>query len=47
MEQLAFVVKDLDAAADAYCKLLGVEKTSDHPFWFIRYYKRDLQREAH
>lgn len=26
IEQLAFVVKDLDAAADAYCKLLGVEK---------------------
>ncbi len=44
VEQLAFVVKDLDAAADAYSKLLGVEKTSHHPFWFIRYYKRDLQR---
>ncbi|WHX69203.1 VOC family protein [Peribacillus frigoritolerans] len=26
VEQLAFVVKDLDAAADAYSKLLGVEK---------------------
>ncbi|MBD8005138.1 VOC family protein [Bacillus norwichensis] len=26
VEQLAFVVKDLDAAADAYCKLLGVKK---------------------
>ncbi|MGM0901198.1 MAG: VOC family protein [Bacillota bacterium] len=26
MEQLAFVVKDLDAAADAYCKFLGIEK---------------------
>ncbi|WP_078409156.1 VOC family protein [Priestia abyssalis] len=26
VEQLAFVVKDLDAAADAYCTLLGVEK---------------------
>ncbi|MCY8231631.1 VOC family protein [Priestia endophytica] len=26
IEQLAFVVKDLDAAAEAYCKLLGVEK---------------------
>ncbi|MEH7306985.1 VOC family protein [Neobacillus drentensis] len=28
VEQLAIVVKDLDAAADAYCKLLGVKK---HP----------------
>ncbi|MCM3117172.1 VOC family protein [Neobacillus sp. MER 74] len=26
VEQLAIVVRDLDAAADAYCKLLGVEK---------------------
>ncbi|MFP5106925.1 VOC family protein [Neobacillus sp. C211] len=26
IEQLAIVVKDLDAAAEAYCKLLGVEK---------------------
>ncbi|OIK15000.1 hypothetical protein BIV60_10740 [Bacillus sp. MUM 116] len=26
VEQLAIVVKDLDAAAEAYCKLLGVEK---------------------
>ncbi|GIN90967.1 VOC family protein [Siminovitchia terrae] len=26
VEQLAFVVKDLDAAADAYCQLLGVKK---------------------
>ncbi|WP_428908025.1 VOC family protein [Niallia sp. Krafla_26] len=26
VEQLAFVVKDLDQAADAYCTLLGVEK---------------------
>jgi catechol 2,3-dioxygenase-like lactoylglutathione lyase family enzyme len=26
VEQLAFVVKDLDAAADEYCKLLGIEK---------------------
>ncbi|MFL0365996.1 VOC family protein [Pseudobacillus sp. 179-B 2D1 NHS] len=26
VEQLALVVKNLDAAADAYCKLLGVEK---------------------
>lgn len=26
VEQLAFVVKDLDAAAESYCKLLGVEK---------------------
>jgi catechol 2,3-dioxygenase-like lactoylglutathione lyase family enzyme len=26
IEQLAFVVKDLDAAAEAYCTLLGVEK---------------------
>ncbi|MBI0576934.1 VOC family protein [Neobacillus cucumis] len=26
VEQLAIVVNDLDAAADAYCKLLGVEK---------------------
>jgi catechol 2,3-dioxygenase-like lactoylglutathione lyase family enzyme len=28
VEQLAFVVKDLDAAADAYCNLLGMEKPS-------------------
>lgn len=26
VEQLAFVVKDIEAAADAYCTLLGVEK---------------------
>jgi hypothetical protein len=26
VEQLAFVVKDLDQAADAYCKLLGIDK---------------------
>jgi catechol 2,3-dioxygenase-like lactoylglutathione lyase family enzyme len=26
VEQLAFVVKDLDAAADAYCNFLGIEK---------------------
>lgn len=26
VEQLAFVVKDLDEVADAYCKLLGIEK---------------------
>ncbi|PFP28692.1 hypothetical protein COJ96_13435 [Bacillus sp. AFS073361] len=26
VEQLAIVVRDLDAAADAYCRLLGVEK---------------------
>ncbi|WP_144550393.1 VOC family protein [Bacillus sp. X1(2014)] len=26
VEQLAIVVRDLDAAADAYCKLLGIEK---------------------
>lgn len=26
VEQLAFVVRNLDEAADAYCKLLGVEK---------------------
>jgi catechol 2,3-dioxygenase-like lactoylglutathione lyase family enzyme len=28
IEQLAIVVRDLDAAAEAYCKLLGVEKPS-------------------
>ncbi|WP_223589238.1 VOC family protein [Neobacillus bataviensis] len=28
VEQLALVVKDLDAAAEAYCRLLGVEKPS-------------------
>ncbi|MGO4889410.1 VOC family protein [Anaerobacillus sp. MEB173] len=28
VEQLAIVVKDLDAAAEAYCKLLGMEKPS-------------------
>lgn len=31
VEQLAFVVKDIEAAAEAYCTLLGVEKPSVLP----------------